>query len=129
MSENTTRWMLGIARTLALLWGAWWTFFGVASAFGEGLNAVGILVHTSVPGLIFLGSAAIAWRWEMAGGILLLLEGLVVCGGYPLLTWSRFPTATIAFVLLTMGLPPLAAGVLFLVHRRNVRHRALMPSP
>lgn len=90
--------------------------FGVASAVAEGLDLIGILIHTSVPGLIFLGSAVIAWRWESMGSAILLLEGLAVGVGYPMLVAGRFPVSTTAFVLLTMALPPLAAGILFLIH-------------
>lgn len=117
--RRSTKWLPWIARVLALLWGGWWTFFGIASAFAEDLDLIGILIHTSVPGLIFLASAALAWRWEAIGGVILLIEAAIVCVGYPVLVAGRFPLSTITFVLLTMGLPPLAAGVLFLLHWRR----------
>jgi len=106
--------MTGIlARALSLIWAGWWVFFGVASALGERLSPFGVLMHAAVPGGIFLISAAIAWKWETTGGVLLILEGLLVCAVYPVWEHSRFPVSTILFVLLTMALPPIVAGCLF----------------
>jgi hypothetical protein len=107
--------MRTLAVIVSLLWGGWWTFFGLASGLGEKLSPPGILAHAALPGLVFLISAAMAWRWEAAGGTVLLLEGLLVLFVYPALAHGRFSIATIAFVLLTMAVPPLIAGSLFLV--------------
>jgi hypothetical protein len=110
-----------IARVLSLLWAAFWVWFGVASGIGEGLTAAGTLMHTAAPGLIFLGSALLAWRVELVGGIGLIAEGLLVCVAYPVMASGRFPPQTIFFVLLTMGAPPLIAGLLFLLGWRRSR--------
>jgi len=108
------------ARTLALLWALLWTLFGLASGFGEGENLTGILIHTAMPGLVFLISALAAWKWEFMGGILLMLEGTAVMIAYPMMA-RHFPISTIIFVLLTMAFPPLIAGfLLLLARRRNV---------
>ena len=56
---------------LALAWAGFWTFFGIASGMAEGLSPLGILVHGSFPGLLFLVSALIAWRRAPAGSWLL----------------------------------------------------------
>jgi len=114
-NNRTTKWMRYAARTLALLWAGWWVFFGLASGLGEGLSPVGILIHTALPGLVFLVSVALAWRWETVGGVVLILEGVFVLIAYPVMTYDHFPLATIIFVLLTMALPPLAAGLLLLI--------------
>lgn len=122
------------ARFLALLWAGWWVFFGLASGFGEEITRllrsytllqnlsdlrVGpVLLHAAWPGLVFLLSVAVAWRWETIGGALLIFEGLLVLVGYPLMTYRRMLPATILFVLLTMALPPLVAGALLLASRR-----------
>jgi hypothetical protein len=111
-----------IARALSLLWAAFWVWFGVASGVGEGFNAAGTLVHAAAPGLIFLGSALLAWRVELIGGIGLIAEGLLVCALYPMMASGRLPSQAVSFVLLTMGAPPLVAGSLFLLHWRASRH-------
>jgi hypothetical protein len=102
-----------LARTLALVWAVWWTLFGLIAGMGEGYAPLGILAHATVPGLIFLVAAVIAWRWEVIGGILLLLEGL---GTLYVFGYSR----TIeGFLILT--LPPLVAGLLF--HASSLKAR------
>jgi hypothetical protein len=98
--------LLTIARILALVWGVWWTLFGLASGIGEGLSAQGIVVHAAVPGLVFLFTALAAWRWELVGGALLMLEGLV--------TLIFFPFAGTLEGFLTLPVPPWLAGILFL---------------
>ncbi len=114
-------WLRNIALCLALLWAGWWTFFGLASGFGERLSLVGVVVHTAVPGIVFLASALAAWRWTVVGGIVLLIEGLLVLIIYPIMVAGRFPKATIAFVLLTMAVPPLLAGCLLLTTCWNAK--------
>ena len=65
--------LLCLARILSLAWGGWWTFFGLASGVGEKLRPAGVLVHATAPGLIFLASAILAWRWPVPGGVLLIV--------------------------------------------------------
>jgi len=114
-----------IARALALIWAAWWAFFGLACGLGEGMSPAGVLLHAALPGLVFLVSAAIAWRWEAVGGVVLVLEGLLVLIAHPMMTSNRFPLSTILFVPLTMALPPLAAGFLFIASWRKSKAIAL----
>ena len=60
------------------------------------------------------GARFFAWRSERVGGALLALEGIVVITGYPLIVNERFSLATILFVIGTLGVPPLIAGLLFM---------------
>ena len=108
-------WLRRAARGIVLLWVAFWIYFGLASGLGEGLDWFGILLHTTVPGLLFLAFAFIAWRWERQGGILLILLGMLITVWYPLGMGANFPPSTVVFVLLTMALPPALAGLLWLV--------------
>lgn len=112
------KWMRHIAGALVLLWAGFWLFFGVASGIGEGLSRGAVLVHTAFPGLIFLVSAVFAWRTQVIGAAVLLLEGLAVLIAYPIMTYHQFPFSTIVFVILTMSLPPLIAGLLFIASWR-----------
>ena len=107
--------LLYSARVLAMLWAAFWTWFGLASGIAEGLSPAGVLVHTAVPGLFFVLLLVVAWRWEALGGILLVLASLFMAVAYPLV-FRRMPLSTTIFVLLTMAVPPLLAGILFLAH-------------
>lgn len=117
----TVQWARPAAWTIILLVTGFWLWFGIASAAGEGLGAGNWLAHIVGPGGILLATAAIAWRRPVAGATLLILEGLVVAVGYPLTANQRFPITTIVFVLLTMAVPPIAAGGLMLLGRQARR--------
>jgi hypothetical protein len=103
-----------LARILGLVWGIFWSLFGILSALGEELDAVGTLVHISFPGLIFLATVIAAWRHEKIGGTMLIFEGIVVAIVYPLV-FRGVSGSTIQFVLLTMALPPMISGALFIM--------------
>ncbi len=98
------KWMRYVARALATLWAGWWTVFSLLSGLGEGYGLGGFFVH---PGWIFLLAALIAWRWEIVGGALLILEGLGILAYYPF-SWRSEG-------FLTLALPPLVAGAIFVV--------------
>jgi hypothetical protein len=101
-----SKWIRYTARGVALAWASLWTMFGLMSGIGEGLDPVGVFMHTLVPGLIFLIAAIIAWRWELFGGLLLVAEGL--------LTMATFPFATTSQGFMLLAFPPIVAGCLFL---------------
>jgi hypothetical protein len=98
-----------IARFVAVVWAGWWAVFGLLSGLGEGADVWGVVLHTLVPGGIFLLIAAIAWRWEFIGGSLLVFVGLATFQYYPFA--SSLPGA------LTLSLPPIVAGFLLLWDR------------
>ena len=103
-----------IARIIALVWAGWWVFFGLASGIGEGLDPIGVVIHTAVPGLIFLVLAIIAWLRQDIGGALLVLAGLVIMVIYPLMARGSLSVSTILVTMSMLALPPLIAGGLCL---------------
>lgn len=110
-------WNRLIARTLALLWAAHWSFFAVASEMAEPVDpAQKAFVCLLAIGLTF-GSALLPWLSVRIGGVVLLLEGVALC----LLNAMFFhnPPATQVFLLLTLALPPLACGLLLLTRPRH----------
>ncbi len=93
-----------------------WLWFGIGSAYAERVGPVNWLMHILVPGGIFIMSALVAWRWEGLGGALLVLEGIVALGFIVrAFLWGGFSASTLMLMCLTLGLPPLAAGTLFLL--------------
>lgn len=118
--ENASRnvWQRWIARFLALCWAGWWIFFGLASGIDEGSSVPVILVHAAIPGALFLISALLPWRYEMLGGKVLLIEGILIAIIYPYLA-RHFQLFVILMVLLTMALPPLIAGLLCITIARR----------
>jgi hypothetical protein len=65
------------------------------------------------PGIL-LGSVLTAWKWPLVGGVLLILEGMIVCLEYPTGFLRAGQPAAMLFVLLTLGAPPIAGGLLAL---------------
>ncbi|HEX7343427.1 MAG TPA: hypothetical protein VF398_04125 [bacterium] len=105
------------ARIIAVLWFGFWAFFGIASGIGEGGS--NIIFHLIFPTLIFAVVLFVVWRWERIGSLILIVMGLVVAIGYPLTMGRRFPVSTSIFMELIMALPPLLAGLLLMMARRN----------
>lgn len=112
-----------IALVVACLWAGWWTFFGIASSIGEDPSVAGVFIHTAVPGIVFLMSVFVAWRWNPIGGVVLIVEGLITLVGYPLLVGSRFSLSMVVFVLVSMSAPPVLAGSLLLAAWRRSQQK------
>jgi hypothetical protein len=99
-----------------------WLWFGIGSAYTENAGLFNWLMHILVPGGIFILSTLVAWRWEGIGGVLLVLEGLVALGLIVrAFVWGSFTVSNLVLMCLTLGLPPLAAGVLFVICWRKSR--------
>lgn len=101
------------ARALTLIWAGWWILFGLVSGISGGIGIPNTLLHTAVPGLIFLAIAIIAWRWEGVGRFMLIGIGLLVCAIY--LVFVHLPPQMNTGMLLSMAMPPLAAGGLLIL--------------
>lgn len=100
-----------LARTLAAIWACGWTFFALASGAGSGGQCFLANVPNALPELAWLLSVAVAWRWEVTGGILLCLCGMFA--------FFFFHVHGNPLLLLTLVLPPLAAGILFVACGRT----------
>jgi hypothetical protein len=98
-----------IARGILILWAAWWIFFSVASGIAEmpDLGMMALLTHLMMPVEILL-TLYVAWRWELAGGILLLAE--VIFAWY----FFNLHEPRQLFVALALALPAALTGVLFI---------------
>lgn len=103
-----------LARMIAGVWAFFWTWFGMASGIAEGMTIPGTLFHMA-PGLVFTALTWFAFRNEMLGGLFLLVASLLMFIYYPLFAGVGTPGVIAASALL-LGLPPLVAGLLFLIH-------------
>lgn len=96
--------LLRVCSWLALAWGAWWAIFGVAAGIGEGLGVMGTIMHT-VPGLVFFACAAVARRWNVVGGVLLMVVGVASLWFFGYLPHGVFTMAGIV-----LGVAPVVLG-------------------
>jgi hypothetical protein len=107
------------ARALALSWAGFWMFVFVAESW-----AWHTPVRVALPwvglGLLFVFLALVPWRWELMGGLLLVVVGLSAGVAYAIWSPPRLPVGSRVLTTVVFSGPPLAAGILFLMHRRAV---------
>jgi hypothetical protein len=106
----------------ALLGAGFWMFFFIVEspAFNSPLDQMTIWVAA---GLAFVILAQAARRWEVAGGLALVAAGVVAALAYAIWGPRKLSLTTRVTTLLAFGLPPVAAGALFLM-----RHHSVTPS-
>ena len=116
MTRVRSAWQRSTAWVLVIMAIVFWLWFGIGSAYVERAGPVNWLMHILVPGGIFILTALAAWRWEGIGGSLFVLEGIVALGFIVrAFLWARLTTPTLMLMCLTLAIPPLAAGILFLL--------------
>lgn len=86
--------------------------FGAFDTVGE--TAIALFMHL-IPTFILLAAAAIAWRWQLAGGLVFLALGVV--------SVFFFHTYEHIVTFLTVSVPAFIVGVLFLWDRWQNRER------
>ena len=113
------------ARALALLWAGFWIFFFVASVVVEPTPGRNIVLGAGVL-LLFLILVLVPWRWEATGGVLLVVMSLLVGAIYAITSaaivradGTRLPAAIRAITTVVFTVPPLVAGIVFLMHHRS----------
>jgi hypothetical protein len=99
------------ARVLSTVWATWWTFFALFSGAGEGFKGLLHNAPNALPEVFFVASVIISWKKELIGGIALLL-----CAFF---AFFFFHIGSNLFMLVTLILPPVLAGILFIVSWKN----------
>lgn len=116
MTKVQYAWQRPAAGILMIIAIVFWLWFGIGSAYVENDGLFNWLMHILVPGGIFILSTLVAWRWEGIVGALLALEGLAALSFIVrAFLLGSFTASTLLLMCLTLGLPPLVAGILFLV--------------
>ena len=100
------RWSARILMILAILFMMMFSFdvFEMESSFGE--KMLGLLMH-NIPALILTALLILAWKKELAGGILLLIASFVMMFYFH--SFTNKPSSLIVIM------PFLLAGILFIV--------------
>lgn len=111
--------MVFIARVLALLWAVFWLFVFVAESLAWRTPAL-VAAPWVGAGVLFVLVALTPWRWEVTGGILLVVVGLLIGVAYAIWAPPGLPLASRVISIIVLGGPPLVAGILFVRHHRPV---------
>ena len=109
-------WMRRAALAICILPALFFTIF----AFGEMTEGdMSGLVHVGQLGVL-AALSYIAYKWPYAGGLLMLFSGLLLAMTYVSAT-RHFPLSTIVIVTLSVFIPLIVAGVLFISFARGHR--------
>ena len=111
--------MVFIARVLALLWAAFWLFFFVVESLAWRTPAL-VAASWAGVGLLFVILALAPLRWEVTGGVLLIVVGLSIGVAYAIWAPPGLPLASRVITIVVLSGPPLVAGILFLRHHGAV---------
>jgi len=103
-----------VALALGAAWACWWVFFETAEAIGDRQFGQAILFLVAM-----FGAVALAWKWPAIGAALFLVEGLTSIVIFAPMWAHRFNLGLFLVMFAMMPLPPLAAGVLLLLSRRQ----------
>ncbi|MBK9389653.1 MAG: hypothetical protein IPN68_05475 [Bacteroidetes bacterium] len=108
-------WLPRIIVILAILFVSIFAFDSFSSERTVWQNAGAFLMHL-IPSFILAGILIIAWKWEMVGGIILILVGLVFSVLLFITNFGRNHSVWISLsIVLMLCLPFVLAGVLFLI--------------
>ena len=133
-SNNRQKRLYRAGLIVGLAGAVWLALFGLAAA--ESPFSMYALLHIAlVLSLPFLAMVAVAWKWPLIGGILLIAAGLFWAVRWPIAvppTPLRFLLPMMAIAILPVSLPLLASGILFLLSSKGgvkVREGAKSPLP
>jgi len=104
-----------IAWIIFVVWAVFWIFFNLASGFTEmaDLGFRGLLMHLIMPVLLLL-LMWISWRWELWGGVLLILAAILAAVFFNITRPDSDPiNALTLFIMLV--LPALLVGMLLIL--------------
>lgn len=102
------------ARILIAVWTGFWLFFAIMSSIAEKMAADILFVGT-----IILIPAIFAWIWESIGSWFILIVGLVIAIGYPIMFY-RLELWVIILTDLILSIFPITAGLLLILHQRKL---------
>ena len=107
MKEKTLYWVPRIFTILALFFMLMFSFDVFEGNESIGRKLIGFLIH-NIPVLILIAVLIIAWKWEIAGGVLFIIAFIISCFFFH--SFSGNPGS------LTVTSPFLITGILFIVH-------------
>jgi len=112
MAEDTKK-KINAAKIIGLGAGIFWIVLGLIISISTGEKFSGVLGGMLI-GIFILVSTLIAYRSELVGGMLLLLEG-IISAAFILMSFfnGKAPWWVALILLIILSLPPLFSGYLF----------------
>jgi len=112
MAEDTKK-KRNTAKIIGLGAGIFWIVLGLIISISTGEKFSGVLGGMLI-GIFILVSTLIAYRSELVGGMLLLLEG-IISAAFILMSFfnGKAPWWVALILLIILSLPPLFSGYLF----------------
>jgi len=109
-------WLPRIICILAILFVSMFALDSFAPGLTIGQQLGAFFMHL-IPSFILIAFLVVAWKWEMIGGIILLITGLGLSPFIYLLNHNRngFTVWNSLFVVLLINIPFVVVGVLFIV--------------
>jgi len=109
-------WLPRIICILAILFVSMFALDSFAPGLTIGQQLGAFFMHL-IPSFILMAFLVIAWKWEMIGGIILLITGLGLSPFIYLLNHNRngFTVWNSLLVVLLINIPFVVVGVLFIV--------------
>lgn len=113
-STKVLHWVPRILCILAILFISLFAFDSFSSERTLLQNAAAFMTHL-IPSFVLLAVLIIAWKWEKAGGIILIIISLVFCIFVFILNYNRTHSiATSLMITLILDIPFVLAGILFI---------------
>jgi len=112
-----------LARALALAWAVFWMYFFVAESLEWDTPVRAALLWVGL-GVVFLVLTLAPWRWEAAGGLVLVLVGFLIGVVYAIWAPAGLRPSVRLVTTLVFGVPPILSGILFLAHRHSLAAHA-----
>jgi hypothetical protein len=112
--KNKNRFIIWLPRVLSILFVLFLMLFSVdvfESGASAGDIALGLLVH-NIPALILLTAALVSWKYEIIGGVVFTLTGIIYIS--LMMRSGSFDSRLVP--ILIIAFPALVIGVLFAVN-------------
>lgn len=119
MTDKLLHWTPRVLGILVILFISMFAFDSFSPDYTLWHNLLALLIHL-LPSLIMLAVLLIAWKWELAGGIILTATGIAWSILIYVLNLKRtgIPGKALNVVLL-LGLPLIVTGILFIIDHYN----------
>ena len=113
-SANILHWTPRILCILAILFISLFALDSFSSERSLWQNIAALMMHL-IPSFVLLAVLIVAWKWEKAGGIILIIISLVFCIFVFILNYNRTHSiATSLMIALILDIPFVLAGILFI---------------